>query len=161
MTLQLVSGMYYLSSQSDAISVTQEILINKQGINMSIPDTYRLITLYEISDTDPNPIQMDGRFRNTTIVVQPLNISEPVISGDNAKYVKEENAVSSENVSGLVTIKASPSYTYHKYDLPNNVIDLSDPHFISTDTPIHKVYPSFESVVGATHIAVSVISYSS
>lgn len=124
---------------------------------------FETIKIYEITDSNPEAITVDPRFRNLTITVQPLTLPVEVLpqdyENDGKPYLKEEYAISAASMAGTVTLKAMPPNSFHEYALPDNVIDLSTPHFISTGIPMKKLFPTFTTIVGSTHIAVSVTGF--
>lgn len=123
---------------------------------------FERIKIYPANKANPDPVIVDERFPRTTITVTPLNISgSPAESELNEEMLTETNAVASTaaSLTGTVTVKATPPNTFHKYDMPDNVVSLDDPSFISTNVPVQKLWPTFSGVAGCTHVAVSVIGH--
>lgn len=115
--------------------------------------------IYESGDTGSEIIFVDSQLSNITISVQPLNLTESdelLIESDPISLVTQEKAVPKGDVTGTVSLSASPLGTFEYYDLPDGVINLSDPIFITTDILVSKLKPVFETVVGATHVAITV-----
>lgn len=132
-----------------------------------LPANYNLTVIYATDDNNPAPLIIDERFRNLTITTQPLTLNEVVtpeltiedLNKNPSKYIQPFTAVAADNMQGTVTLKAVPPNTHHQYDLPDNVIDLANPHFLTTQVPIKELYPSFDGVSGSDVIAVSVVGF--
>ena len=122
-----------------------------------IEENFITTTIYRITDSEPEPITIDQRFKNVTIVIQPLNLPEfPLLLP--ASLVTEENSVIT-GATGNVTVMAQPPKSFQKYNMANNVFDLAVPQLLSVDVPIHKLFPTFAGLNGCTHVAISVIGH--
>jgi hypothetical protein len=140
--------------------------------------------IYEAGDINPIPLVVDHRYRTVTIIVETLNIYQPIqperlqISwekedgGGKSNYplqdigidetvqlkkieLKEEYFTGEVGPSGTVTLKLQPPKSFRKYDIEGGVIDLSNMHFITIDHTIKKVFPEFLDIQGCTHVAIS------
>ncbi len=124
-----------------------------------IKEPFQKIKIYTIDDSSPSPIVIGRDFNSITITTQALNIpsevTEDELQENPRDFIISENAVPSATMSGSVTLEAQPPLTFDRYPLPDNVINLSAPNFISTETPIRLVYVTLSGVSGSTHIAVS------
>tara|TARA_R110001592_G_C13193009_1_gene753658 strand:+ start:563 stop:946 length:384 start_codon:yes stop_codon:yes gene_type:complete len=127
---------------------------------MSIPIVAQITKIYEAGDTNPEAIVADGHFHQVTITTQPLNI--PV--GDEDKPLKEvlieTNAVDKGSMSGTIQLTAAPPRTFEYYEIPEGLIDLSNPTFLTTTIPLQKLRPIFSGITGSTHVAITISSYS-
>lgn len=115
--------------------------------------------IYEAGDTDPSVVFVDAHLSSITISVQPLNLTqddEVLIESNPTSLITQEKAVPKADVTGTVSLSASPLGTFEYYDLPDGSIDLNVPSFITTDILVSKLKPTFETITGATHIAVTV-----
>lgn len=130
---------------------------------MQLPPRYNLTKIYAIGDSSTKSLPVDVRFRNVTITTQPLTLSTTdtieEINNNVGDHLIEANAVAAASVSGTVTITATPPDSFHNYTLPESEIDLSDPHFISTQTPMTKANVVLDSIAGCTHVAVSITGF--
>ncbi|AFK66643.1 hypothetical protein COPG_00047 [Colwellia phage 9A] len=123
-----------------------------------IEEIYSVTQIYTIGDTDMEPVVVDPRFKNLTVVVQPLNLVNPPTKLT-ASLLTDANSVAANLVTGTVTIKARPPKTINKYTLLTDM-DLASPDIISSGIPMHKVFPEVTTAItGCTHLAVSVIGY--
>ncbi len=130
---------------------------------MSIPEMYSVTKIYEFNDPNPLPLVVDTRFKNLTIVVQPLNILDAP-DELTSELLTEDNSVHKTDLGldGTVTIEAKPPKTVEKYTIgDDSTIILTEPHTLSTGVPIHKIYTTLSGLAGCTHIAISVMGYSS
>ena len=113
-----------------------------------------------IPSTEPSvTIEVPLGFRQNTLTAQPLNIQDTVEGKSISELVTEDNSVLPENVTGTVTFKATPPRTFYAYDIPDGVIDLSTPSFVSTDIPVGTLVVELGAITGATHIAVTMTNY--
>lgn len=127
---------------------------------MTTPTLAQITKIYEVGETDPTPIVADSRFHQITITTQPLNI--PV--GDENKPLDEilieSNAVAKGSMSGTVQLTASPPRTFEFYEIPEGLIDLGNPTFLTTTIPLQRLRPVLSGISGSTHVAVTISSYS-
>jgi len=119
--------------------------------------------IYEVGDMDPAAMTVDSSLPNITITTQPLNVSAgdtgPIESDPNALLTKE-NAVAKGLMTGTVSLAASPLGTFEFYDLPDGEIDLAGPSFITTDILMSTLKPTFNTITGSTHIAITIVGRS-
>lgn len=114
------------------------------------------VKVYAIGDT-PDPIPVDSRFRNISVVVEPWNVPVPP---ENLKdIVEDQSAFVESGATGRVTLLLQPRFSFRKYTVPNaeGVIDLSSPHFLNVGAPVHQIHPAFDSIAGCTHVSIAVI----
>lgn len=115
--------------------------------------------IYEVGDLNPDAIIVDAHLNNLTIAVQPLNVPAGdvgLIVTDPKTLLTETNAVGKGNMAGSVTLSASTIGTFEQFPLNEEAIDLANPVFITTDGLMSKLFPTFDTIVGSTHIAVTV-----
>ena len=115
--------------------------------------------IYEIGDTNPSVMTVDSSLSNITITTQPLDVPAGdvgLIDSNPSALLTEENAVAKGSMTGTVSLAASPLGTFEYYDLPDGSIDLNVPSFITTDILVSRLKPTFETITGATHIAITV-----
>lgn len=153
---------------------------------MSSGLVYELTTIYDINDTDPKPIQVDYRFKEITVVVETLDIPmmiypeivslswEKFDEEGTEKLIKQQyepdefeqtklelkreyfERVNLDNVSGVVSLKLQPPYSFRVYDVKDGDVDLSDMHFLSITHQVDKIHPVLSGITGCTHISISV-----
>lgn len=126
---------------------------------MSIPTVAQITKIYEVDDENPATITADGHFHQLTITTQPLNIPPEDTGKPLSDVLIESNAVAKESMTGTIQLTAAPPRTFEYYDLPDGLIDLSTPSFITTDVPIQSLKPVLTGITGATHLAITITSY--
>lgn len=104
-------------------------------------------------------IEVPLGFRQISITTQPLNLTGDISGYAVTDLIVESNAVTSVDMTGTVTFKATPPRTFQEYDIPTGVVDLTDPSFVSTDIPIGQLTANLDSVSGATHLAITIANY--
>lgn len=121
------------------------------------PEVFSFTKIYPFNDVSPEPIEPDHRFRFNTITVQPLNIVSPpaILTED---LLNEGNAVLT-GTTGTITFDASPPASYIKYPIPDSDINLATPAFLNLSIPIFKLFPTFTTVAGCTHVAITVTGF--
>jgi hypothetical protein len=123
-----------------------------------LPNVYEKSHIFAAGASNIPAIEFDQRFRNISVIVQPLNlVNPPAVLGDS--LVNETTAVAASATTGTVTLKASPPKSFHKYDVPNGVIAVNNPHFISTDIPVERLYVELSALTGCTHVAVTIVGH--
>jgi len=121
------------------------------------PEVFSSTKVYAINESTPLPVVVDHRFRYNTITVQPLNIVSPpaVLTKE---LLTEDNAVNT-GTTGTITFTAAPPASYIEYAIPDSTVDLSAPAFLNLSIPIWKLYPTFNSLSGCTHLAITVTGF--
>lgn len=115
--------------------------------------------IYEVGDLDPDVMTVDAHLTNLTITVQPLNVPAGdvgLIVTDPKALLTETNAVAKGAMTGTVTLSASPIGTFESFPIVDGTIDLANPSFITTDILMTELKPTFTTIIGSTHIAITV-----
>ena len=124
---------------------------------MPTPEVFSFTKIYTSTETTPEPIVVDHRFRYNTITVQPLNLVNPP-EKLTVDLLTEENAVNS-GTTGTLTFNAAPPRCFIEFEIPDSTIDLATPSFLNVSIPIHKLHPTLNSVTGCSHVAVTVTGF--
>ncbi len=124
---------------------------------MSTPEVFSFTKIYTSDDANPVPIVVDHRFRYSTITVQPLNLIDPP-EKLTVDLLTEENAVLA-GTTGTITFDAAPPRCFLKFEIPDSTTDLATPSFLNVSIPIHKLYPTLNSVTGCSHVAITVTGF--
>lgn len=119
--------------------------------------------IYKVDVDLVEQITVPVGFRQMTLTTQPLTLQGDPSGEDLRKqidtWVSEVNAVLPDSMAGTVTFKATPPRTFYAYDIPDGVVDLSAPSFVSTDIPIDYITVETTGLTGSTHLAITISSY--
>ena len=121
---------------------------------MQSSEPYTVVKVYDISDTNPDPISIDGRVNSVIVTVDPLQITNPPLVLTSTLHT--EDNYQDTGAEGKVTIHLKPPNSFRKYVVPESVIYLDDITFMTTNIPITSITPVFENITGCTHIAVGI-----
>lgn len=124
---------------------------------MSTPEVFSFTKIYTNTEIAPEPIVVDHRFRYNTVTVQPLNLVDPP-EKLTIDLLTEDNAVLT-GTTGTIGFNAAPPHCFIKFEIPDSTIDLATPAFLNVSIPIHKLYPTLNSVTGCTHVAITVTGF--
>ena len=124
---------------------------------MTTPEVFSFTKIYAADDANPVPIVVDHRFRYNTITVQPLNLIDPP-EKLTVDLLTEENAILA-GTTGTITFDAAPPRCFLKFEIPDSTTDLATPSFLNVSIPIHKLYPTLNSVTGCSHVAITVTGF--
>lgn len=127
---------------------------------MNTPNIATDYKLYAFDEANPLPIEVSKNYHRHTITVQPLDLLPEDLDKPLYGFLNESNAVPRASVTGAVTLESSPPANYEKYALPDGVIDLANPTFLTTDSPISRLHLTISTpITGCTHLVVVVTSY--
>ena len=131
--------------------------INSMYSNLKIVTEAELLAGERVSASSEHPYCI--------VTVQPLNLSPEQASLDldslanREKIMVSQNAPDPATLSGSVTVKARPPYTFVDYEVEGGSWDLTNPQFVRLPSAAVNVHIKGVMLSGATHYAIGVAGY--